>query len=145
MVADLINLAKLRLHKTPCLCRDSQASGGERGASARGEREGRARGASAMAEKLVGGVKSWGSSSRATFLRLRKKRSKTDGSLCRLDQVFASCNLNHFTWLHCWNNILKAVIRTVYFISSVIGKALTIISVSMIGQSFSLNSFKLML
>ena len=43
MVADLINLAKLRLHKTPCLFRDSQASGDERGA--RGEREGRARGA----------------------------------------------------------------------------------------------------
>ena len=51
MVADLINLAKLRLHKTPCLCRDSQASGGERGASARGEREGRARGASARGER----------------------------------------------------------------------------------------------
>ena len=84
MVADLINLAKLRLHKTPCLFRDSQASGDERGASA-------------MGEKLVGGVKSWGSSSRATSLRLRKKRGKTDGSLCRLDQVFASCNLNHFT------------------------------------------------
>ena len=41
MVADLINLAKLRLHKTPCLFRDSQASGDERGASARGERDGR--------------------------------------------------------------------------------------------------------
>ena len=41
MVADLINLAKLRLHKTPCLFRDSQASGDERGASARGKRDGR--------------------------------------------------------------------------------------------------------
>ena len=41
MVAYLINLAKLRLHKTPCLFRDSQASGDERGASARGERDGR--------------------------------------------------------------------------------------------------------
>ena len=51
MVADLINLAKLRLHKTPCLFRDSQASGDERGASARGEREGRARGASARGER----------------------------------------------------------------------------------------------
>ena len=40
MVADLINLAKLRLHKTPCLFRDSQASGDERGASARGDRDG---------------------------------------------------------------------------------------------------------
>ena len=39
MVADQINLAKLRLHKTPCLFRDSQARGDERGA--RGERDGR--------------------------------------------------------------------------------------------------------
>ena len=77
-----------------------------------------------------------GSSSRTTF-RL---------PCCASSMTFvASCNLNHFTWLHCWNKILKAVIRTVYLVSTVTKKALTVITVSMIGPSFSLNSFKLML